>query len=231
MARVRGRRVGHDGAKITSVSAIPPDYDADPERWRSWQAPYDVHEMIAPELAGPVLDIGCGEGRLASLLGDRVTWVGVDRSPAQVAANPFRPIVVADMRALPFRDGVFAEVAHLWCLYHVEDPSVAVNEGKRVVRAGGRYYASTAARNSDPEIMAEGYPPTSFDAEEAAEIVASAFEHLEAERWDAKFFPLQTRDEVRAYCRHNSIPADRAEVVDLPLWLTKRGVIVRATKT
>lgn len=212
------------------MTAVPPDYDSDPERWQSWESPQDVHEMIAPELCGPVLDVGCGEGRLASLLGDGVTWIGVDSSPAQAAANPTRPVVVADMRALPFREGAFAEVTHLWCLYHVDDPSVAIGEAERVLRAGGRYYASTGARDNDPEIMFEGYPPSSFDAEEAVAIVTSVFEEVEPERWDGTFFPLETRDEVRAYCRHNYIPAERAEQADLPLWLTKRGVLVRATK-
>lgn len=79
------------------MDAVPPDYDSDPERWQSWESPQDVHEMIAPELCGPVLDIGCGEGRLASLLGDGVTWIGVDSSPMQLAANPYRPVVLADI--------------------------------------------------------------------------------------------------------------------------------------
>ena len=160
------------------MSAVPPDYDADPERWRSWESPQDVHEMIASELRGPVLDVGCGEGRLASLLGDGVAWIGVDSSPAQVAANPHRPIVLADMRALPFREGTIAEVVHLWCLYHVDEPSVAIDEAERVLRVGGRYYASTGARDNDPEMMFEGYPPTSFDAEEAVAIVASVFQEV-----------------------------------------------------
>jgi SAM-dependent methyltransferase len=211
------------------VTALRPDYDADPERWHSWQAPQDVHELVAPELSGRVLDAGCGEGRLASLL-DGVAWVGVDASPAQLAVNPYRPLVLADMRALPFRDGVFDAVTHLWCLYHLEDPSMAIREARRVLRDGGRYYASTAARDSDPELLPEGYPRTSFDAEEAAAIVAAVFEDVQAERWDGRFFPLQTREEVRAYCRHNSIPAERAETAALPLWLTKRGVLVRARK-
>jgi len=213
------------------MSAIPPDYDADPGRWQSWESPQDVHQLIAPELRGPVLDVGSGEGRLAGLLGEGVTWIGVDSSSTQLAANPFQPVILADMRALPFRDGAFAEVVHLWCLYHVDKPVVAVSEAHRVLRPGGRYYASSSARTNDPEIMFEGYPHSSFDAEEAVSIVASVFEHVESERWDAKFFPLRTRDEVRAYCRHNFIPADRAEDADLPLWLTKRGVLVRARKT
>lgn len=212
------------------MSVIPPDYDSDPGRWQSWQSPRDVHEMIAAELRGPILDVGCGEGRLASLLAAGVPWVGVDSSPRQVAANPYRPVVRADMRALPFRDGVFAEVAHLWCLYHLADPVVAIAEAARVLAPGGRYFACCAARANDPEIMPEGYPPSSFDAEEAVEVVAAVFEQIDVERWDGIFFSLQTREEVRAYCRHNDIPAERAEDVDVPLWLTKRGVLIRAAK-
>ena len=45
------------------------------------------------------------------------------------------------------------------------------------------------------------------------------------------FFPLATKDEVRAYCRHNGIPQERAATAPLPLWLTKRGVLVRARKS
>jgi len=190
-----------------------------------------VHDVVGPELRGPVLDVGCGDGRLASVLRGGVVWIGVDSSAAQAAANPSRPVVVADMRALPFRDGVFAEVTHLWCLYHVDDPTVAIGEAKRVLQSGGGYYASTSARDNDPEIMFEGYPPTSFDAEDAASIVASVFDAAEPQRWDAQFFALETRDEIRAYCRHNFIRVERADDVDLPLWLTKRGVIVRAMKT
>jgi len=213
------------------VSALPPDYDSDPERWGSWESPQDVHHMVAPKLIGPVLDVGCGEGRLASLVGDRITWVGVDSSAAQLRCNPVRPVVRADMRALPFRDCSFAEVTHLWCLYHLDDPLVAVAEAWRVLRPGGCYYACTSARNNDPEIMPEGYPPTSFDAEDAVSVVAGAFDRVEAERWDGRFFALSTRDEIRAYCRHNYIPSDRAERAEIPLWLTKRGVLVRARRS
>jgi SAM-dependent methyltransferase len=212
------------------VAAVPPDYDSDPERWHSWESPQDVHEMVAPKLSGPVLDIGCGEGRLARVLSDRAAWVGIDSSPTQLAENLFRPVVRGDMRALPFSDASFAEVTHLWCLYHLEDPSIAIAEGKRVLRSGGRYFASTAARDNDPEILPEGYPPSSFDAEEALSIVASTFENVEAERWDGRFFPLSTREEVRAYCRHSHISLEVAERVEVPLWLTKRGVLIRATK-
>lgn len=212
------------------VAALPPDYDSDPERWRSWSAPEDVHDMVGPRLHGPVLDVGCGDGRLASLLGEPVRWIGVDSSPSQVAANPYRPVVLADMRHLPFADDSFAEVTHLWCLYHLDDPGEAITEAKRVLRPGGHYFACTASRDSDSELLPEGYPPTSFDAEEAEAIVGSIFNAIGTERWDDYFFPLNTREEVRAYCRHASIPGDRADDVPVPCWLKKRGVLVTATK-
>ena len=69
----------------------------------------------------------------------------MDASHTQLANNPHRPVVLADKRMLPFRDGVFAEVTHVWCLYHVDDPVVAIPEAWRMLRSGGRYYASTAA--------------------------------------------------------------------------------------
>lgn len=210
--------------------ALKPDYDDDPERWRSWRPKQDVQEVIAPDIAGPVLDVGCGEGRLAEALAAGVDWVGVDMSLAQLESNPYRPVVRADMRALPFRDGAFAEVAHLWCLYHVDEPAAAVAEAYRVLRPGGRYFACTNSRTSDPELMSDGYPRSSFDAEEAVEIVAAVFSEPEAERWEEKLYPLDSRDEVMAFCRHNFIPLERANAVEVPLWLTKRGVLVRAAK-
>jgi SAM-dependent methyltransferase len=212
------------------VTTQRPDYDDDPGRWRSYRTPVDVHDLLAPELRGPVLDVGCGEGRLAAALADDVVWVGVDSSPTQLADNPYRPLVRADMRALPFRDGAFSEVTQLWCLYHLDDPAEAIAEARRVLAEGGRYFASTAARDNDPELVPEGYPASTFDAEEAAAIVAGVFGSAEPERWDGRYYPLSTRDEVRAYCKGNFVAPERAEAVELPLWLTKRGVLVRATR-
>jgi len=64
--------------------------------------------------------------------------------------------------------------------------------------------------------MWDGYPATPFDAEEAEFIVSSVFWHAEPHYWDGKYFPLQTRDEVRAYCRHHSIPPEQPEAADVP---------------
>jgi SAM-dependent methyltransferase len=212
------------------MGVLEPDYDADPGRRRAWSAPRDVHDIVGPELSGPVLDVACGEGRLAASLAMGVEWIGVDSSPTQLSRCSYRPVVRSDMQSLPFPDDCFAEVTHLWCLYHLANPVLAIAEAKRVLRPGGRYYACTGARDNDPEIMAEGYPQGTFDAEEALALVGEVFSRAEAQRWDAQFFPLETREDVRNYCRHYYIPLERADTAVLPLWLTKRGVLVRATK-
>ena len=209
--------------------ALRPDYDDDPERWSSWRPGQDVHEVVGPLLEGPVLDVGCGDGRLAGAVRDEVAWIGVDRSSTQLsAAGVHGPVVLADMRALPFRDGSFATATHLWCLYHLDDPVAAVAEARRVLRDGGRYVACTGARSSDPELVPEGYPPTSFDAEDAVDVVRQVFANVTADRWDGLRYSLERREEVEAYCRHHFVPAERAAEVEVPLGLTKRGVLLRA---
>jgi ubiquinone/menaquinone biosynthesis C-methylase UbiE len=96
--------------------------------------------MVVPRLRGLVLGVGCGDGRLAALLHDPVRWIGVDSSATQLRANPYRPVVLADLRHLPFSDSSVTEVTHLWCLDHLQDPAEAIAEAKRVVRPGGRYF-------------------------------------------------------------------------------------------
>src|SRR5438045_6195929 len=67
------------------MGVIPPDYDADPGRWRShdrsWLVDGDVHEVVAERVAAeglaPVLDVGCGNGRLAELLEARSGCIGL----------------------------------------------------------------------------------------------------------------------------------------------------------
>lgn len=212
------------------MAALPPDYDTDPERSHAWAPPLDAHDDVGPKLAGPVLDIACGRGRLKHSMPDDVAWIGVDASPQQLSECPFRPVVRADMERLPFRDGAFASATHMWCLYHQDDPAVAVGEAKRVLRPGGRYACSTSARTDSPEVLPEGHPPSTFDAEDAPAIVSSVFGDVEVDAWDEVFFRLETRQEVRDFCRAQNIPMERAEEVDVPLPVTKRGCIVWATK-
>jgi SAM-dependent methyltransferase len=218
------------------MPVIPSDYDSDPERWRSCdrsaQVFGDVHAPVARRIIdedlAPVLDIGGGQGYLESLLPTGWPSVVVDLSPTQLADAP-DPKIRADASVLPVRDRCVDVVAALWMLYHLEDPALAVADAARVLRPGGLFVASTSSRANDPELT-DGYPPTSFDAEEAPAIVAAVFGDVQVERWDAPMTYLPDRDAVLRYCRSHSLHRDAVDRVTPPVWLTKRGCVVYAYK-
>lgn len=203
---------------------------------RRWLVRGDVHEDVASWIVAgaqrPVLDIGSGTGRLLACLPKDWDWVGVDASLAQLHGDRSGRVAQAAAVHLPFPDGHFGAVAALWMLYHLEEPAVAIREARRVLREGGTFYACAASRRNDPELTS-GYPATTFDAEEAPEIVASVFGAAATSvvGWDGPFVELRDRAALAAYRRSHHLPADAGEGVDLPLSLTKRGCLVIAWQT
>jgi ArsR family transcriptional regulator len=95
---------------------------------------------------GDVLDIGCGDGTLASLLSARSrSYVGLDRSEPVLSAARHRlggrPNVRfehGDAHRLPFGAGAFDEVLLFHVLTYLEDPQEALVEAARVLGPGGR---------------------------------------------------------------------------------------------
>jgi len=106
----------------------------------TWPA---LRELLPGPGAGPVIDIGCGEGRGGRellKLGYRV--VGVDRSPtlarAAVAASSVMPVLLADAAALPFADHSADLAVACMSLLDIDDFQGAVSEIGRVLRPGGQ---------------------------------------------------------------------------------------------
>ncbi|MGH2544770.1 MAG: class I SAM-dependent methyltransferase [Ardenticatenaceae bacterium] len=103
--------------------------------WYRW-----TEEALSFVQAGPVLEVGCGRGRLLRALardGHGVT--GVDRSlqMAHYARKHSRqPVARADGRALPFRDGHFATLITTFPAPYVFEPWTQV-EFARVVQPSG----------------------------------------------------------------------------------------------
>jgi SAM-dependent methyltransferase len=157
-------------------------------------------------------------------------WLGLDLRAA------YRPTVVGDAAALPIRTGSCGAVAALWCLYLLEEPEEAITEARRVLRPGGLFAACTTARDDSPELLAWFDPPeaSTFDAEEAPALVAAVFGHVEVEPWDGPFVRLPDQGAVGTYLRGRGISdesaADVSAEADVPLTITKRGVLVWARR-
>lgn len=220
----------------TAMTALPPDYDDDPQRWqsldRSWQAFGDVHEPVAARIAAerlaPVIDVGGGDGQLGRCLPAGWPLVVVDTSPAQLARGAHLK-AQGDAGQLPIGAETAGAVCMLWMLYHLDTPVEAIREAKRALRPGGLFVASTSARDSCPELT-DGYPPSTFDAEEAEDLVAAVFERVETERWDAPMTHLVDEEAVKRFCRAHQLPPEAADRVSAPVWLTMRGCLVWARK-
>jgi SAM-dependent methyltransferase len=101
----------------------------------------DVTRHFAP--AARLLDVGCGTGWIADHFAD---YTGVDGSPDAVAAaaERNRNVSLHDVdRPLPFEDQSFDGVVLKDLLEHVADPAAVVRETLRVLRPGGRVFASS----------------------------------------------------------------------------------------
>lgn len=216
---------------------VPSDYDTDPGRWRShdvaWVRGGDPFRRVADRVvrlgARPVLDVGGGTGALGRSLPSGWPVVLVDSSLTQLREAPTRDKVCASALALPVPASSMGAVAMLWMLYHLDEPAGAVAEARRVLRDGGLFVAATMSRTSDPELT-DGYAPTTFDAEEAPEIVAGVFGTVDVVSWDGPLVTLPDREAVLAFCRSHFLPVDAADRVAPPVTLTKRGCFVFARK-
>ncbi len=92
-----------------------------------------------------VLDVGCGNGRLAGFLEQKhVQYTGVDASEALItAARPEHPhdtFQVAEAQALPFPDQQFDVVFLIATLHHIPSHALrqrVIAEARRVLKPGG----------------------------------------------------------------------------------------------
>lgn len=140
------------------------------EGWRGWDeyAPFYDWEnartlgrrdvpfwtRLAAAHAGPVLELGCGTGRVAApLVRAGVTLVGLDRSAAMLARARRRLgragaqgrglLVRGDLRALPFGTGwfplVIAPYGVLQSLLRDGDLAAALDAVRRVLAPGGTF--------------------------------------------------------------------------------------------
>jgi SAM-dependent methyltransferase len=83
-----------------------------------------------------VLDAGAGEGQYARHFAAQ-RYCGVDLGVGDTAWDYGRLEAVADLSALPFRDGAFAAALNIVTLEHVPDPARVLGEIARVLAPAG----------------------------------------------------------------------------------------------
>lgn len=226
----------------------PADFDTDPDRFLASQAATrlfsstgDVHEPVAARLhlqhpGGRVLDAGGGNGLLARQLLDRgLAGVVLDR--AAYAATAPGQVVQADAGRLPFTDGTFDAVAALWMLYHLAEPARVLEEARRVLKPGGTFVACAPSRYNDPEfeeVLPDWGSRSTFDAEDAVDVVSQVFDVVDVVSWDAPLLSLPDLAAVSTCLRGRGLSpaagARAAQQFEAPMTVTKRGVLVWARR-
>jgi SAM-dependent methyltransferase len=144
-----------DAARLDARIALHRYYSANPQSFYAW-----VFTQLQVPAGGRVLDIGCGSGRMwvenQARVPDDWTVMLADLSPGmvQTAATGLRPgsgqfrFAASDVQTLPFADQCFDTVIATHMLYHVPDRLRAYAEIRRVLRPGGRFYASANSRTT-----------------------------------------------------------------------------------
>ena len=89
-------------------------------------------EMIPPKAS--VLDVGCGDGLLASLILEKRPDVSLSGIDILVQRHARVPVKLYDGRLIPYPDQSFETVLFVDVLHHTEDPLALLWEGRRVAR-------------------------------------------------------------------------------------------------
>lgn len=127
---------------------------------RTWEA--TARGLVGMLRMGDVLDVGSGDGVLATLLAPRARSVTcLDRSARVIEAARTRLARLAnvhlcqgDMHELPFEAEAFDQVLHFHALTYSHEPKRALLEAFRVLRPGGDLVLATLHAHGHSEISA-----------------------------------------------------------------------------
>lgn len=97
-------------------------------------------QVLSRHLAGlipahaRVLDVGCGDGRLSSLVASLRPDIELRGVEVLLRGSPAIPVEPYDGRQLPFADGEFDVVMLVDVLHHTDEPVAILREARRVAR-------------------------------------------------------------------------------------------------
>lgn len=101
-----------------------------------------ISRWVNESAQGRVLDIGCANRWIETVLQPDCEYVGFDYPATGAELYGARPDVFGDASSLPFADDCFDTVVMLEVLEHVREPRAALCEIARVLRPGGKVLLS-----------------------------------------------------------------------------------------
>lgn len=193
-----------DDSNLDARIQIHVRFSTNPQDWFHWMV---AHFDLPP--GSRILELGCGPGVMwqRNIAQIDPSWQVTlsDFSPGMVAAaqnNIGKPGAhfeyrVIDAQDIPFEAATFDVVIANHMLYHVPDLSKALGEIRRVLKSGGRLYASTVGRHHMAELhqlviqvagddfpWKDGRPERLFLLETGGACLAAHFEQVERHRFD-----------------------------------------------
>lgn len=193
------------------------DVIAGREEAHFWHAPrrrllLNVIERAGVKRAGPILDVGCGTGRLVNALLNRgYDARGVDPWAAErnLSASSFRQGTVAN---LPWSADTFAALCLFDVLEHVEE-SGSLRELSRVLRPGGTLFVSVPAHTFlwSPRDDRAGHLRRYSRASLRASLVAAGYEVVQLFGFQFLLLPALIANRFRARWRKSVTEIDQED--------------------
>ncbi|HET9221133.1 MAG TPA: class I SAM-dependent methyltransferase [Roseiflexaceae bacterium] len=192
----------HNAANLNARIQLHTRFSTNAYGWHPWI--FDQFK-IAPH--SRVLELGCGPARLWTQNSARIPeeWdITLSDFSAGMLEEARRNLAgvrrrfsfeVIDAQSIPFEDASFDAVIANHMLYHVPARAKALSEIRRVLRPGGRFYASTVGaahlreigelvRRFDPQIIFGIGDEASFTLENGAQQLAPYFSNVAVYRYD-----------------------------------------------
>lgn len=162
------------------------------------KARYDQVVSLIPKKSKRILDVGCGDGVLLSLIGRKSQAIlyGIDPDPVSLTAARQKvkaKFVLGKAEKLPFKNNLFDVVVATEIIEHLSHPAKLLAEARRVLKSGGRLIVTSPVKTdsglTDPLHVRE------FSPAELKKLAAQYFEHVRV----ITSHPLWLK---RFYCQH-----------------------------